>query len=210
MVTGYGSGINLGYTTVERLRGKELMELYNGLVMANMLDAMAVVKKTLGKIDKTSEMLISNALHNDRSAMDALNFYMLTKDDAAINQFVVPLFDQILEHDTTALLLSTFKKKVNKQKINGGSAVQASALFTHKQDSSDLQFVTSKDKKNILYAETEVPWNFIFVNRKKNRNQSDFLDFRKYCNDDGTLKLSDDGRPEVYTENELFQSYKNE
>lgn len=130
--------------------------------------------------------------------MDTLKFYMITGNSDAFD-FMVPLFDQILEHDTTALLLSIFKKKVNKQKINGGSAVQASALFTHKQNDETLQFVTSKDNKNILYAETEVPWNFVFTTNKN--GTTNYLDFKKYCNDDGTLKLSDEknNRYEVQT-----------
>jgi len=76
-------------------------------------------------------------------------------------------------------------------------------------ESDDLQFVTSEDGKNILYAEVEMPWDitvnmylpvkdnngqFIYKDGKKLHSWQEVpLRFSDYCNNDGTLKMTKKG-----------------
>ena len=61
-------------------------------------------------------------------AMDNIFSYVVTGNEEGFKKFLIPLFEGGLEHDAAALILSTFKKIVNKQQISGGSAVQVSAF----------------------------------------------------------------------------------
>ena len=102
------------------------------------------------------------------------------------------LFEGGIEQDTASLLLSLYKKKVNKQKILGGSAVQVSAFgITGYSDKDDFfKFYKDPDNnKNILYGTCEIPWDLSYTNSKGEKIQ---LDFNIYCNPDGTLKLSNE------------------
>ena len=75
-------------------------------------------------IKKLSDKLLQTTINNSRESMDNMLAYSLTGDD----KFLVPLFEGALEHDSSAMLFSIFKKRVNKQSIKGGSAVQVSAM----------------------------------------------------------------------------------
>ena len=120
--------------------------------------------------------------------MDNMLAYSLTGDD----KFLVPLFEGALEHDSSAMLFSIFKKRVNKQSIKGGSAVQVSAMgIKGYEESGDLHYVVDPNNpNNILYAECEIPWDISYtdINGKEVA-----LEFSDYCNEDGTLKTDKDG-----------------
>ena len=120
--------------------------------------------------------------------MDNMLAYSLTRDD----KFLVPLFEGALEHDSSAMLFSIFKKRVNKQSIKGGSAIQVSAMgIKGYEESGDLHYVVDPNNpNNILYAECEIPWDISYtdINGKEVA-----LEFSDYCNEDGTLKTDKDG-----------------
>ena len=93
------------------------------------------------------------------------------------------MFEGALEHDSAATLFSMFKKRVNKQSIKGGSAVQVSAFgIKGYEESGDLKFVADPNNpKNILYAECEIPWDITYtdINGKEIA-----LDYTVYSNED--------------------------
>ena len=174
-----------------RMNGRNLVSFYNSLIVANIMDSFDLFSEKTGNTEKLSEQLIQAVINNSRESMDNLLAYGIEDSD-----FAIPLFEAGLEHDAASMLLSIFKKTVNKQTIQGNPLVQVSAMgISGYAEDGDLQYVTD-DNGNILYAECEIPWDLSYI--EKNENGHDRvvnLDFNDYCNEDGTLKLGKDGVP---------------
>ena len=184
-----GKKVNLGgkYGDV-RLNGRNLVSFYNSLIVANILESYDLFANEVSDIKKLSDKLLQTTINNSRESMDNMLAYSLTGDD----KFLVPLFEGALEHDSSAMLFSIFKKRVNKQSIKGGSAVQVSAMgIKGYEESGDLHYVVDPNNpNNILYAQCEIPWDISYtdINGKEVA-----LEFSDYCNEDGTLKTDKDG-----------------
>lgn len=184
-----GRKVNLGGKYGEvRLNGRNLVSFYNSLIVANILESYDLFANEVSDIKKLSDKLLQTTINNSRESMDNMLAYSLTGD----NKFLVPLFEGALEHDSSAMLFSIFKKRVNKQSIKGGSAVQVSAMgIKGYEESGDLHYVVDPNNpNNILYAECEIPWDISYtdINGKEVS-----LEFSDYCNEDGTLKTDKDG-----------------
>ena len=202
-VSGFEGFVNLstddGATNTKvSLRGRNLLALYNSLISANIFDSFDKFAENARDIEKLAELLQQSTICNTRESMDNIMSYVVTGNEKGFEKFLMPLFEGGLEHDTAALILSTFKKIVNKQQISGGSCVQASAFgISGYEEDGGLRFVTDPDNnKNILYAEIEMPFDKSFIIDVKNPDgttskQTVHLEFDRYCNPDGTLKLSD-------------------
>ena len=184
-----GKKVNLGGKYGEvRLNGRNLVSFYNSLIVSNILESYDLFADEVSDIKKLSDKLLQMTINNSRESMDNMLAYSLTGDD----KFLVPLFEGALEHDSSAMLFSIFKKRVNKQSIKGGSAVQVSAMgIKGYEESGDLEYVVDPNNpNNILYAECEIPWDISYtdINGKEVA-----LEFSDYCNEDGTLKTDKDG-----------------
>lgn len=184
-----GKKVNLGGKYGEvRLNGRNLVSFYNSLIVANILESYDLFANEVSDIKKLSDKLLQTTINNSRESMDNMLAYSLTGGD----KFLVPLFEGALEHDSSAMLFSIFKKRVNKQSIKGGSAVQVSAMgIKGYEESGDLHYVVDPNNpNNILYAECEIPWDISYtdINGKEVA-----LEFSDYCNEDGTLKTDKDG-----------------
>lgn len=184
-----GKKVNLGGKYGEvRLNGRNLVSFYNSLIVANILESYDLFANEVSDIKKLSDKLLQTTINNSRESMDNMLAYSLTGDD----KFLVPLFEGALEHDSSAMLFSIFKKRVNKQSIKGGSAIQVSAMgIKGYEESGDLHYVVDPNNpNNILYAECEIPWDISYtdINGKEVA-----LEFSDYCNEDGTLKTDKDG-----------------
>ena len=184
-----GNEVNLGgkYSKV-KLNGRNLISFYNSLIVANILESYDLFNSEISDIKTLSDIFIQNTINNSRESMDNMLAYSLTGDE----KFLMPLFEGALEHDSAATLFSMYKKRVNKQSIKGGSAVQVSAFgIKDYETSGDLKLVVDPNNpKNILYIECEIPWDITYtdINGKKIA-----LDYDDYCNEDGTLKTDKDG-----------------
>lgn len=174
-----------------RMNGRNLVSFYNSLIVANIMDSFDLFSEKTGNTEKLSEQLIQAVINNSRESMDNLLAYGIEDSD-----FAIPLFEAGLEHDASSMLLSIFKKLVNKQTIQGNPLVQVSAMgISGYAEDGDLQYVTD-DNGNILYAECEIPWDLSYVEKDENGHDRVVnLDFNDYCNEDGTLKLGKDGVP---------------
>lgn len=184
-----GKKVNLGgkYGDV-RLNGRNLVSFYNSLIVANILESYDLFANEVSDIKKLSDKLLQTTINNSRESMDNMLAYSLTGDD----KFLVPLFEGALEHDSSAMLFSIFKKRVNKQSIKGGSAVQVSAMgIKGYEESGDLEYVVDPNNpNNILYAQCEIPWDISYTDIN---GEEVALEFSDYCNEDGTLKTDKDG-----------------
>lgn len=184
-----GKRVNLGgkYGNV-KLNGGNLVRFYNSLITANIIDSYHLFENAVSDTNKISNRLIQTTANNSRESKDNMMAYALNER----GEFTVPLFEGGLEHDSSALFFSLFKKMVNKQSIKGGSAVQVSAMgITGYEEDGGLRYVTDPNNpNNILYAECEIPWDLTYTD---NTGKEHSLDFGTYCNEDGTLKVDKDG-----------------
>ena len=172
------------------LTGNNLISLYNCLTMANMFDSYDTFAGQIATNKALSDKLIQNVIANSNQSEDNAFAFSLIEDGENKGEFVIPLGEPGVEHDATALMFSLFKKNVNKQKILGGSAVQASAMgLSGWSDTGDLFEVVSPDGDNVLYDEIEMPWNRTYTTPT---GKVVPLRFEDWCNPDGTLKMSDE------------------
>lgn len=180
--------VNLGGKEgMVRLNSRNLIAFYNSLIVANELKSYKKFEESIKSKKDLSDRLIQSVISNSREPIDNLLSFGLNES----GDFSVPLFEGGLEHDTAAMLFSMYKKLVNKQTINGGSAVQASAMgIKDYSEDGGLRYVTD-GKNNVLYAECEIPFNLSY--RDQNNNVVN-LDYDTYCNEDGTLKMKN-GEP---------------
>ena len=182
-----GNKVNLGNGMV-RLNAYNLNRFYISLIAANILEDFEEFSSTINNPEKVRQALVQMTVNNSRETKDNLRGYGKGME----HDFLMALFEGGIEHDTAALLLSMFKKQVNKQKINGGSAVQVSAFgITGYTEDNNLRFVKDPNNDaNILYAECELPWDLSYTDSNGNKVE---LQFSDWCNADGTLKMGKNG-----------------
>ena len=196
------------------LNGRNLLALYNSLICANIFDSYEKFAQNAGNINELSNLLQQSTVGSMREAMDNLFAYVVTGNDAHLQKFMIPLFEGGLEHDAAALILSTFKKIVNKQQISGGSAVQVSAFgIDGYEEDGGLRYVADPDNEaNILYAEIEMPFDKSFLLDVKDTQgnvtkQKVNLSYDKYCFPDGNLIPSGNPIEKGTREWKKYQSY---
>lgn len=196
------------------LKGRNLLALYNSLICANIFDSYEKFAQNASNIEDLSALLQQSTVGSMREAMDNLFAYVVTGNDKHLQKFMIPLFEGGLEHDAAALILSTFKKIVNKQQISGGSAVQVSAfgIDGYKEDGG-LRYVSDPDNPaNILYAEIEMPFDKSFLIDVKDAQgnvtkQKVNLSYDKYCYPNGYLIPSGNPIEKGTREWKKYQSY---
>jgi len=205
------------------LNGRNLLALYNSLICANIMDSYDKFAENAGDIQALAELLQQSTIGSTREAMDNLFAYVVTGNEEEFQNFLIPLFEGGLEHDTAALILSTFKKIVNKQQISGGSAVQVSAFgIKGYEEDGDLRYIQDPDNNaNILYAEIEMPFDRAITIDIKNADgsvtkQTVSLPFEKYCFPDGNMipvgeaipkTIEVNGETKINPEWKKYQSY---
>lgn len=182
--------------------GDQIIMLYNSLICANIWESFNNFDEVLSDLRKLSQLLSDNVIGNSRVLMDRLVAFSLTGDD----RLLTPLNDQSVNNDALSLIFSIFRKHVNKQKIKGGSLVQASSLgLKGYEEVGDLEIVCNADG-NMLYEECEVPFMLDVTDENGVVHK---LRQEDWCNEDGTLILStaiDPSDPEY----EQYLPYKDE
>ena len=161
------TAINLGGNRTVKPTAYNINRLYVALMAANILQDFESFKNIVNDPKKLRQALIQMTLNNSRETRDNLKGYSKGLD----SDFIMSLFEGGIEQDTASLLLSLYKKKVNKQKILGGSAVQVSAFgITGYSDKDDFfKFYKDPDNnKNILYGTCEIPWDLSYTNSMMN------------------------------------------
>ena len=173
---------------VNKLTGRNLVQFYNALISANIVDSFENFERGIRDNSALSDALLQSTIGNSRESLDNMLAYALDGN----GDFTIPLFEGGLEHDSASLVFSMFKKMVNKQKINGGSAVQVSAMgITGYAEDGGLRYVVDPNNpKNILYAETEIPFDLSYID---DDGQTVELQYDDWVNPDGTLKTAPDG-----------------
>ena len=183
----------------EGFSGSNIINVYNALICANIFESYEEFQREVGDISNLSKLFLDNITANERILRDRILAYSLTGDA----KFMVPLNDVTTSADSQSFIYSLYRKMVNKQRIKGGSLVQASALgLKGYEEDGSLRIVCDGD--NILYEECEVPF---MLNWTDSSGKTHDLKFSDWCNSDGTLKLGrqlDESDPEY----KKYQSYR--
>lgn len=174
--------------------GNNLIRFYNSLIVANIMDAFDALAEEVSSSVQLSQALQQLALNSTEETFYSLFDYALTGED----KFLTPLYECCREFSTSAKLLSLFKKRVQQQRMCGGSAVQASAFGinkmiadNHTPSDGGLKFEFEYDSNgkaiNILWMECEMSFDFKYTDASGREIE---LKYDDYCNEDGTLKTT--------------------
>lgn len=190
------AGIDHDVSNAKGNGGANIVRFYNSLIVANIMDAFDALAEEVASSTLLSQNLQQLALNSTDETFYSLFDYALTGDE----KFLIPLYERCKEYPTSAKLISLFKKRVQKQKMCGGSAVQASAFGidevvkdAHNPSDGGLKFECEYDADgepiNILWMECEMPFDFKYTDTSGKEIE---LNYDDYCNTDGTLKTTVD------------------
>lgn len=152
-------GTDMGADATFKVGNKSLTrdqwrDYFNAVNTANIREAFEKLDKKFRDPKNISDLLISEIKSNSRYSNDLIEAVTLDEN----GQFNIPIFDPSQSQKIQELLNSIVKSRIVKQKINGGSLIQASAWALNEKDRP--QIVWGKDKngqKYIKYMEAYIP-----------------------------------------------------
>lgn len=128
-------------------------EYFNAVNTANIREAFEKLDKEFRDPKKISDLLISEIKSNSRYSNDLIEAVTLDEN----GQFNIPIFDPSQSQKIQELLNSIVKSRIVKQKINGGSLIQATAWALNEKDRPQIVWGTDKDgQKYIKYMEAYI------------------------------------------------------
>lgn len=171
---------------VDTCNGHDITRLYNGIITANYVEDFRKVQELLKDRKGLSDSLIQQTIIGAKGNYNDILAYSI---DPTTGEFFAPLFDAVRSHDAAANFLSTYKKIVNKQRILGGSAVQAAAFgITEKQEDESLKYIYEDGR--VVGAECEMAWDIRITNADGTETE---LQFDDWCDENGNLKKDEEG-----------------
>lgn len=166
--------------------GINVINLFNNIICANILDSEAKFNEIMKDPKKLSDMLVQLIASNSRNSKESLLSFELID-----GVFSSALSEAGVAHDVIASILSEFRKTVNKQRIKGGSAVQVSSFgITHIEGATDRKLEYKVVNGNVVYAECEIPFNLSY---KDATGREIKLKFEDYCDEEGNILTDKDG-----------------
>lgn len=141
-----------------RIGNKELTrdqwkDYFNAVNTANIREAFEKLDKKFRDPKKISDLLISEIKSNSRYSNDLIEAVTLDEN----GQFNIPIFDLSQSQKTQELLNSIVKSRIVKQKINGGSLIQATAWALNEKDRPQIMWGKDKNgEKYIKYMEAYI------------------------------------------------------
>lgn len=163
--------------------GENLTKLYNALLSKKILDSFLTQMELISDPDKLADALVSMESRGINVSTEKLSRFATISDaESGKRKFAIPLSELSRRYDTESALMSILSKKVNKQKMRGGSLVQISAigmpnLKTH-FDEND----------NPTYCDIAATWDSsVIINGREVK-----LKYEDWVNYDGTLIMATD------------------
>lgn len=170
-----------------RLSGKNLITLYNQLVMAEMFEGFNTIQGLMNDPKKLSQSLTQAILSSDRIPNNSILGVSYDEDTEYLK---MALGETSLSKEAASLIWSLFKKKVQQQSIMGGSGIQVSSMGVSIQEDKNLKIETDGEN-NVTYFQVEIPFDLHYTDSNGNTVN---LKFEDYCNEDGSLKMHNDAR----------------
>lgn len=175
---------------------EQLVKFYSSLHCANVLAQFDSILNIIKNDTTLSKELQKVALKSSNESLQKLIMYAVHEtmvDGEKKGKFTLPLFENSMEHDAAATLISIFRKASTQLQIQGGSLVQASAYGIRgikwigsteegKHAEDDLKVICKNG--NVLYSECEVPFVQEYTDKFGKKQK---LKFEDYCDADGNL-----------------------
>lgn len=163
--------------------GENLIKLYNALLSKKILDSFLTQMELISDPDKLADALVSMESRGINVSTEKLSRFATISDaESGKRKFAIPLSELSRRYDTESALMSILSKKVNKQKMRGGSLVQVSAigmpnLKTHFDENG-----------NPTYCDIAATWesSVIINGREVKLKYEDWVDY------DGSLIMATD------------------
>lgn len=147
---GAGATFKVGNKSLTR---DQWRDYFNAVNTANIREAFEKLDKEFRDPKKISDLLISEIKSNSRYSNDLIEAVTLDEN----GQFNIPIFDPSQSQKIQELLNSIVKSRIVKQKINGGSLIQATAWALNEKDRPQIVWGTDKDgQKYIKYMEAYI------------------------------------------------------
>lgn len=152
------AGTDMGADAVFKVGNKSLTrdqwrDYFNAVNTANIRESFEKLDKEFRDPKKISDLLISEIKSNSRYSNDLIEAVTLNEN----GQFNIPIFDPSQSQKIQELLNSIVKSRVVKQKINGGSLIQATAWALNEKDRPQIVWGTDKNgQKYIKYMEAYI------------------------------------------------------
>lgn len=163
--------------------GENLTKLYNALLSKKILDSFLTQMELISDPDKLADALVSMESRGINVSTEKLSRFATISDaESGKRKFAIPLSELSRRYDTESALMSILSKKVNKQKMRGGSLVQVSAigmpnLKTHFDENG-----------NPTYCDIAATWDSsIMINGREVK-----LKYEDWVNYDGSLIMATD------------------
>lgn len=151
-------GTDMGADAVFKVGNKSLTrdqwrDYFNAVNTANIREAFEKLDKEFRDPKKISDLLISEIKSNSRYSNDLIEAVTLNEN----GQFNIPIFDPSQSQKIQELLNSIVKSRIVKQKINGGSLIQATAWALNEKDRPQIVWGIDKNgQKYIKYMEAYI------------------------------------------------------
>lgn len=151
-------GTDMGADATFKVGNKSLTrdqwrDYFDAVNTANIREAFEKLDKEFRDPKKISDLLISEIKSNSRYSNDLIEAVTLDEN----GQFNIPIFDPSQSQKIQELLNSIVKSRIVKQKINGGSLIQATAWALNEKDRPQIVWGTDKDgQKYIKYMEAYI------------------------------------------------------
>lgn len=163
--------------------GENLTKLYNALLSKKILDSFLTQMELISDPDKLADALVSMESRGINVSTEKLSRFATISDaESGKRKFAIPLSELSRRYDTESALMSILSKKVNKQKMRGGSLVQVSAigmpnLKTHFDENG-----------NPTHCDIAVTWDSsVIINGREVK-----LKYEDWVNYDGSLIMATD------------------
>lgn len=151
-------GTDMGADALFKVGNKSLTrdqwrDYFNAVNTANIREAFEKLDKEFRDPKKISDLLISEIKSNSRYSNDLIEAVTLDEN----GQFNIPIFDPSQSQKIQELLNSIVKSRIVKQKINGGSLIQATAWALNEKDRPQIVWGTDKNgQEYIKYMEAYI------------------------------------------------------
>lgn len=163
--------------------GENLTKLYNALLSKKILDSFLTQMELISDPDKLADALVSMESRGINVSTEKLSRFATISDaESGKRKFAIPLSELSRRYDTESALMSILSKKVNKQKMRGGSLVQVSSigmpnLKTHFDENG-----------NPTYCDIAATWDgSVIINGREVK-----LKYEDWVNYDGSLIMATD------------------
>lgn len=174
-----------------KMNKEEAVKFFNSLLVDNMLDAFSKISDEFSDIHKLHDALFRKMGDDVRYGDDVKAALQINAEGTG---FMLPFNSPTLSNKIEALILSTFKDAIQRQKIKGGNSVLVSNFGLH--ENLKVVYKDGKKENGVDHIEAYLPAAYScmfkdFLVQKGDYQIIDFEKMREKLGEDGSEELLD-------------------